>query len=124
MPPPRSDVDISIIHSIKQVYTIIYQTGKKLPKSDKLGIHAYIEGLARNILELLISASFSYKNKKPEVLEKARILLEVLKHFVRVEYELHIIDEKAYIRIESGIIETSKMTNGWIKYLSQQNTPT
>ena len=80
--------------------------------------------MARNILELLISASFSYKNKKPEVLEKARILLEVLKHFVRVEYELHIIDEKAYIRIESGIIETSKMTNGWIKYLSQQNTPT
>jgi len=40
-----------------------------------------------------------------------------LKHFVRTEHELKIIDEKTYIRIEMLIIETSKMTNGWIKYI-------
>jgi hypothetical protein len=101
----------------------IYQTGKKLPKGDKLGIHADIEKTARTILHELISACFTTKNRKLENLEHARILLETLKHFVRIEHELKIIDEKIYIRIESLIIETSKMTNGWIKYLVQQKTP-
>lgn len=72
---------------------------------------------------MLIKASFSPRNKKLEILEDTRISLEVLKHFVRTEYELKIIDEKSYIRIESSVIETSKMTNGWIKYILEQKTP-
>ena len=123
MPPPRNNGDISIIHSIKQVYTIIYQTGKKLSKSDKLGIHSDIENLAREILKKIIESSFSGKDEKLRNLEETRILLEVLKHLIRTEHELHIIDEKSYIRIESVIIETSKMTNGWIKYILQQKSP-
>ena len=91
--------------------------GKKLPKSDKLGIHAHCEQITREILQKLITAEFSPTNKKLEILESARILLEVLKHFVRTERELNIIDEKTYIRIEMLVIETSKMTNGWIKYI-------
>ena len=54
------------------------------------------------------------------MLEDARILLETLKHFIRIEHELKIIDQKTYIRIELIVIETSKMTNGWIKYLAGQ----
>lgn len=106
------------------MYTVIYQAGKKLPKGDKLGIHADIEEITRRILQKLISACFTTKNKKLESLEQARILLEILKHFVRIEHEIKIIDEKTYIRIELLVIETSKMTNGWIKYLVQQKTPT
>lgn len=117
LPPPRDNNDISVIHNIKQVYSIIYRTGKKLSKSDKLGIHAHCEQITRDILQKLITAEFSPTNKKLEILESARILLEVLKHFVRTEHELKIIDEKTYIRIEMLIIETSKMTNGWIKYI-------
>jgi len=95
-----------------------------LPKSDKLGIHAYIEGTAQEIMYLLIKAYYSHKNNKLETLEKARILLEILKNFVRMEHELKIIEEKAYIRIEGLVIETSKMTNQWIKYMEQQKIPT
>lgn len=94
-----------------------------MPKSDKLGIHADIEKIALTILQELVSACFTTKDRKLENLERARILLETLKHFVRIEHELKIIDEKTYIRIEFSIIETSKMTNGWIKYLIQQKTP-
>jgi hypothetical protein len=119
-PPPRNDSDISVIHNIKQVYTVIYQTGKKLSKSDKLGINLHCEQITREILQKLITAEFSPANKKLEILENTRILLEVLKHFIRTEHELKIIDEKTYIRIEMLVIETSKMTNGWIKYLQNK----
>lgn len=70
----------------------------------------------------IIRASLTTRPKKIEPLEKARVSLEVIKHLVRTEYELKIIDQKTYIRIESSLIETSKMTNGWIKYLTQNPT--
>lgn len=127
VPPPRKSTDISIIHSIKQVYIVIYQAGKKLPKSDKLGIHAYVERIAQETISFIIQAYFIEKSKRLEILEKIRILLETLKHFVRLEHELKIIEEKPYIRIEKLIVETSKMTNGWIKYMENQTytkTPT
>jgi len=86
-----------------------------------LGIHAHIEHITRDIVQKIITACFTHTGKKLEILEGTRILLEVLKHFVRIEHELNIIDQKTYVRIESHIIETSKMLNGWIKYISAKN---
>jgi hypothetical protein len=67
----------------------------------------------------LIKTSLTTRNKKLEPLEEARLSLEVTKHLVRTEYELNIITQKQYIHIESLLVESSKMTNGWIKYLTQ-----
>lgn len=97
----------------------ITQIGNSLSKRDKLGIHSRVEKIALEAMSSIIRATFSSKNEKLPFLEKSRLSLEVLKHLARTEYEMNIIPEKAYIRIECHIIETSKMTNGWIKYLAQ-----
>ena len=112
--------DIAIIHSIKTVYATLYQMGKKLPKSDKLGIHARAEEVALDAMNGIIQSAFSRKAQKISILENVRVSLEIIKHLVRTEHELHIIDEKTYLRIAILVVETSKMTNGWIKYLSAQ----
>ncbi len=72
-----------------------------------------------NAMSDIIRAAFAAKIQKLPVLERVRVSLEVLKHLVRTEHEMKIIDEKTYIRISALIIETSKMINGWIKYLAQ-----
>ena len=95
----------------------MYQTGNKLTKRDKLGIHAEIESIALLALRDIISASLSLKVEKQGMLERARTSLEVLKHLVRTEHELKIIDQKTYLHIEELLIETSKQLNGWLKYL-------
>jgi len=71
----------------------------------------------------VIRAYFSKPAEKLPILENVRIGLEVAKHLVRIEHELKIIDDKTYIRVETALIETSKMTNGWMKYLEKQKTP-
>lgn len=71
----------------------------------------------------IIRAAFAHKNEKLPILEGVRVSLEVLKHLVRTEHELRIIDEKTYLRIAELIIETSKMANNWIKYLTQNPAP-
>ncbi len=102
---------------MKQVYASLYQTGNKLTKRDKLGIHAEIESIALLTLRDIITASLSPKAQKQIPLQRARTSLEVLKHLVRMEHELKIIDQKIYLRIEELLIETSKQLNGWLKYL-------
>jgi hypothetical protein len=39
------------------------------------------------------------------------------KHLVRTMHELAIVTDQEYIAIETILIEISKMTNGWIKYI-------
>jgi hypothetical protein len=104
---------------MKQVYAALYQTGNKLTKRDKLGIHAEIESITLLTLRDIINASLLPKTHKQAALERARASLEVLKHLVRTEHELKIIDQKTYLRIEELLIETSKQTNGWLKYVQQ-----
>ncbi len=99
---------------------MIYQVGKKLPKCDKLGIHAEIERVTLDAMSGIIRAAFARKSQKTPILEEVRIALEVLKHLIRTEHELHIIEEKSYLRIAALIIETSKMANGWMKYVAAQ----
>lgn len=67
----------------------------------------------------IVRAQFSGKSEKLATLESVRISLEVLKHLLRMEYEIKIVDEKTYIRISALLIATSKQANGWIKYLTQ-----
>ena len=118
-PPPNDPGDITIIHGVKKLYASIYQAGKKLPKSDKLGIHAHVEEVALSTMGDIIRAAFAPRTQKLPVLEGVRVSLEVLKHLVRTEHELHIIDEKTYLHTAELIVETSKMASGWIKYLTQ-----
>ena len=119
-PDPKND--ISIVHIIKQLYSTIYQVGNKLPKREKLGIHADIERVTLDTMTEIIRASLLQRSKKIDSLEKVRVSIEVIKHLIRTEYELKIIVQKTYIRIESLLVEISKMTNGWIKYLTQNPT--
>ncbi len=93
-----------------------------MSKHNKLGIHADIENRSITILSLAVESAFKPKNLKQSVLEKMRVDIEVLKHLVRTEYELAIIDMRTYIRLFEQLIEISKMTNGWINYLTQKGS--
>jgi len=101
----------------------VYLIGNKLPKRDKLGLNSHIEKELLGIVSLLINASLESKIEKMITLKKARIQIETLKQLIRIEYEIKIISEKIYLRIQGDLQEISKMTNGWLKYAETQNPP-
>ena len=110
-----------IIHSLRELYEKVYLAGKQLSKADKLGIHREIESKIIHAFSLGITAIYENPKNKITVLEKLRIELEVLKQLIRAEHEMHIITEKSYLQISKILQESSKQTNGWIKYLKTQN---
>lgn len=120
-PPPHKQP--SIIHKIRVLYQDIYCISGKFSKRDKLGIHAIVESLCIEILSLAIETAFSKANIKLGVLEKLRIKTNILKNLVRTEYEIDIIDMKTYLRISEQLVEISKMTNGWINFVTEKESP-
>ena len=72
------------------------------------------------LLSLSVESAFTPKIQKKFILEKLRIKTEVLKQIIRTEYELRIIEEKIYLRLSEQLIEISKMTNGWINFITQK----
>jgi hypothetical protein len=78
--------------------------------------------LCIEILSLAIESAFSSKNLKISVLEKLRVKTTVLKNLIRTEHEIRIIDLKTYVRISEQLVEISKMTNGWINFLTEKES--
>lgn len=72
------------------------------------------------MLSLSIEAAFQPKQDKVSTLNRLRLKTEVLKNLWRTEQELEIVDEKTYLRIAQATVEISKMTNGWIKSVTQK----
>jgi hypothetical protein len=68
---------------------------------------------------MAIEAAFKPKHDKRNALEKLRLQLEILKHLIRSEHELEILDDKTYLRHSQKIIEISMMATGWLKFTSQ-----
>lgn len=98
----------------------IYRLGNTIPKRDKFGIHLKIETTVLDAFTLAIKAAYQPKQEKLTTLERLRLKLEVSKQLIRTAYELHIFDEKAYIGSQERLQEISKMTNGWMRYLTTE----
>lgn len=69
---------------------------------------------------LCIEAALQRKEEKLQTLKKAQIEIEVLKRFVRLAFELDVYNEQAYLTAESVLQQISKMTAGWLKYVTQK----
>lgn len=88
-----------------------------MPKKDRFGLYLKIETATLETFELCLTASLESKLDKLQYLSSARTKVELLKRFVRMAYELKIIENRKYIDFQSDLQEISKMINGWIKYL-------
>lgn len=106
-------------HKICEFYKKIYLLSLNVKKQDRFGIFLKTENLLLEIFELSITASFEIKNQKLSPLNSCRIKIEILKRLFRIMLDLKIIEDKKYIELEFDLIEISKMTNGWIKYLKE-----
>ncbi|HAT73616.1 MAG: hypothetical protein US30_C0009G0043 [Candidatus Moranbacteria bacterium GW2011_GWF2_36_839] len=106
-------------HKICEFYKKAYLLSSKVKKQDRFGIFLKTENLLLEIFELSVFASFEIKHQKLSPLNSCRIKTEVLKRLFRIMLDLKIIEDKKYIELEFDLIEISKMTNGWIKYLKE-----
>ena len=111
--------EIPILAKFIQMYKIFYRYLELFPKKDKYALGAKCEITMIAVLELLLAASRAEKNNKKSLLSQASIKFDVLKIFIRMAWELKILDDKKYAELQIHLQEIGKMIGGWLKSLSQ-----
>jgi len=88
-----------------------------MSKIHKFGIWQKIEEVALQSLKLSLTASLTNKETKHIPIRELRINIEILKHFIRLCFDIKVIEQKRYIILQEKLQEISKMSFGWEKYV-------
>ncbi len=91
---------------------------KHFPRDQKFLIADRMQNMVSDLLEIFIEAYYSRDKGKAAKLQKANILLEKLRYYVRLCYELGYYNSIKYAEIMEKIQEIGRMNGGWIKSLS------
>jgi len=97
----------------------VYKTSSLLTKRDKLGIHTHLLATLLHTLEQSIDAGLVTKKEKISYIQTVRRNIEVAKHLLRIEYDLHIISSAFYLKTIQELEVISMMANGWIKSIAE-----
>ncbi|MBI4427272.1 MAG: diversity-generating retroelement protein Avd [Candidatus Magasanikbacteria bacterium] len=110
--------EIPILAKFIQMYKIFYRYLELFPKKDKYALGAKCETTMIAVLELLLAASRAEKNNKKNLISQASIKFDALKIFMRLTWELKILDDKKYAELQTHLQEIGKMIGGWLRSLN------
>ena len=79
--------------------------------------HAYPTN-PTHLINLISMDDLKYSVAFSQINRLGATKIELLKRLIRIAGELNIIQNNKYLELESDLQEISKMTNGWIKYLT------
>lgn len=85
----------------------------KFPRAQKFVLGDRIENAALDVLDSLITATFS--RNRDAALASANLGLDRLRCFLRLSFELRLIDMKRYEHGARGIDDVGRMVGGWAK---------
>lgn len=78
-----------------------------------------ITSLFIQLIELILIAGYSDKDRKLEFINKASLVLDLLKYFLQMAFDLKAIDSKQLAALVVPLAEVGKMLGGWKKQLAQ-----
>lgn len=96
-------------------YKHLYLNLRTISKRDRFTWGSCVDQLALDIVSLSARASFSSKLQKPEVLKSMSTNVDLLKIYLRLGFDLRILDQKKYIARQGELQEIGKMLGGWMK---------
>ncbi len=110
-----TDLEIPICKKSYDLYKQFHDIRNKAPKQDRYTIFQKCDNAILEIIEGIIEASKTPKEKKLPVLERTSLKLELLRILIRLAKDTRSIDLKIYALLEENIDEIGRMLGGWIR---------
>ena len=110
-----NEFDIPIFKKSYDLYKLLHEYRKLIPKHDRFTIFERCETVALNIIQGILRASGLRGRDKTPTLEEVSLNLNLLRVFIRLLKDVKAIDSKKYITLESAVDEIGRMLGGWIK---------
>jgi len=113
---------LPVIEHCLEVYKLWYEYRNNFPKKSRYTLGDKIDSLFIQTLELLFIASYQTKEEKLHSLGLAIKNLDLLKFFIRISWELKLLDNQKFITLSEKLQEIGRMLGGWKKGL-ETKTP-
>jgi len=113
---------VPVILKLKDTYNIWQQIFIDFPNSKKFTLGTKIDKTLLSTIEYCFLASYADTSRKIVLIEKAETLLDLLKLFLMLAWEIEVIKTSEYIKISEPLLEIGRMLGGWKKSI-QQKTP-
>jgi hypothetical protein len=101
------------LEAMYQFLLWLVPTLDKLPRSQKFILGDRIETAALDVLDNLIAAT--YTKGRESLLADANLGLERLRYFMRLTFELRLIDSRRYEHSARSIDDVGRLVGGWAK---------
>lgn len=92
---------------------------EKIKRSYKFTLGDRIQIFLTELLERMLEAFYAPAPEKIQILIRVNLLLEKLRYFLRLGFELSLYNMAAYKDLVTRIDEIGRMTGGWIKSLKK-----
>jgi len=109
--------DVSIFAKAYDLYKLFYLYLPSFPKTQRYTLGVRCENVILTIIEEVIIASGSSKERKLTILKEISAKLDVLKVLFRLCHDIKALDNKKYLAIEEKLQEIGRMLGGWIRSL-------
>lgn len=109
--------DTPLILKTYELYKTFYQYLELFPKKERYALGVKCEQYILNVLELLIAAGNSAKDKKLPIIQQANVKFDTLKILIRLAKDIKALDDKKYLALQEYIYEIGKMLGGWQRSL-------
>lgn len=86
---------------------------RNIPRTERFGIGSKIDSLVLEILELLRKATYAKVGEKLVVLDKASIVIDSLRFFLQLLWDIHCIPQNQFISLGTEVEELGKIIGGW-----------
>lgn len=123
IPLPNKENKLPIMDSWSDYMKYSQKIVIGLPNKIKYNISNWVMKVNLNVVELLTEARFIsslQRGKKEEKLFKVLVEIEKIKFIFQFLYEERYISQGQYKEILIFLLRTSKMTNGWVYYVSRK----
>ncbi|MCF7858226.1 MAG: diversity-generating retroelement protein Avd [Candidatus Cloacimonetes bacterium] len=106
-------MDAKIINDYYDFLKWILLKIAKFPRNFRYTFGERLENLLLNIMELLIEAK--YTKERRSLLQKANLQLEILRHYIRLSYDIKLVTDKEYEFTSKQLNLIGNQLGGWLK---------
>ena len=112
--------NLPILQKIVQAYKLWHNTLPHIPRLTRYSLGEKINDLFIELSELILTASYTAKEQKWPIIQRASVRLDTLKFFLQIGWELKALDNKKFAELSQPLVEIGKMLGGWQKQAVKQ----
>jgi hypothetical protein len=110
--------EVPIIKKSYELYGLLHSCSKGIDKFERYSLWQNATKTNLVILEKLLLVGHSEISIRMSILKDVSVKLDLLKVYIRLAFDIKIIDKKIYINIQKHLEEIGRMLGGWIKAVS------